>query len=77
MIWSSTAEHPQAQEGRKVDLVILPTAETIGVLTESTKDTNAVLHMTCSARRRTTAMSPDGEWSADLNPGTAMILPLG
>ncbi len=32
---------------RKVDLVILPTAEAIGVLTGTTKDTNAVLHVTC------------------------------
>jgi hypothetical protein len=32
---------------RKVDLVVLPTAEAIGVLTGTTKDTNAVLHLTC------------------------------
>ena len=32
---------------RKVDLVVLPTAEAIGVLAETTKDTNAVLHLTC------------------------------
>jgi hypothetical protein len=32
---------------RKVDLVVLPTAEAIGVLTKTTKDTNAVLHLTC------------------------------
>jgi hypothetical protein len=32
---------------RKVDLVVLPTAAAIGVLTETTKDTNAVLHVTC------------------------------
>ena len=32
---------------RKVDLVILPTAQAIGVLTGTTKDTNAVLHLTC------------------------------
>jgi hypothetical protein len=32
---------------RKVDLVVLPTAEAIGVLTGTTKDTNAVLHVTC------------------------------
>ncbi len=32
---------------RKVDLVILPTAEAIGVLTGTTKDTNAALHVRC------------------------------
>jgi hypothetical protein len=32
---------------RKVDLVVLPTAEAIGVLAETSKDTNAVLHLTC------------------------------
>ncbi len=32
---------------RNVDLVVLPTAKAIGVLTETTKDTNAVLHLTC------------------------------
>jgi hypothetical protein len=32
---------------RKVDLVILPTAEAIDVLTGAPKDTNAVLHVTC------------------------------
>jgi len=32
---------------RKVDLVVLPTAEAIGALTGTTKDTNAILHVTC------------------------------
>ena len=32
---------------RKVDLVVLPTAEAIGVLAGSTKHTNAILHLTC------------------------------
>ena len=32
---------------RKVDLMILPTAEAIGALTNTTKDTNAILHLTC------------------------------
>jgi len=32
---------------RKVDLVVPPTAEAIGVLAGTTKDTNAVLHVTC------------------------------
>jgi hypothetical protein len=32
---------------RKVDLIVLPTAQAIGVLTGTTKDTNAVLHLTC------------------------------
>jgi hypothetical protein len=32
---------------RKVDLVILPTAEAIGALTKAKADTNAILHLTC------------------------------
>ena len=32
---------------RKVELVVLRTADAIGVLTGTTKDTNAVLHLTC------------------------------
>jgi hypothetical protein len=32
---------------RKVDLVVLPTAEAIGVLTGAAADTNAILHLTC------------------------------
>ncbi len=32
---------------RKVDLVILPTAEAIGWLAKATSDTNAILHLTC------------------------------
>jgi hypothetical protein len=32
---------------RKVDLIVLPTAQAIGVLTGTAKDTNAVLHLTC------------------------------
>jgi hypothetical protein len=32
---------------RKVDLVVLPTAQAIGVLSMASKDTNAVLHLTC------------------------------
>ena len=32
---------------RKVDLVILPTAEAIDALAGARKDTNAVLHVTC------------------------------
>jgi hypothetical protein len=37
------------QEARRheVDLVVLPTAEAISVLTRTTKDTNAILHLTC------------------------------
>jgi hypothetical protein len=38
--------HDEARR-RKVDLVILPTAQAIGMLTESTTDTNAILHLTC------------------------------
>jgi hypothetical protein len=32
---------------RKVDLVVLPTAEAIGVLTGAAAHTNAILHLTC------------------------------
>jgi len=32
---------------RKVDLLILPTAEAVGVLAKTTADTNAILHLTC------------------------------
>jgi hypothetical protein len=32
---------------RKVDLIALPTAEAIGALANTTKDTNAILHLTC------------------------------
>jgi hypothetical protein len=32
---------------RDVDLVILPTAQAISVLAKTTKDTNAILHLTC------------------------------
>ena len=32
---------------RKVDLVVMPTAEAIDALTPTTKDTNAILHLTC------------------------------
>jgi len=37
--------HDEAR--RQVDLVVLPTARAIGVLAETTKDTNAILHLTC------------------------------
>jgi hypothetical protein len=41
-------KHVQDEAHRgKVDLVVLPTAEAIGVLTKATKDTSAVLHLTC------------------------------
>ena len=32
---------------RKIELVVLPTAEAIGALTKATADTNAILHLTC------------------------------
>jgi hypothetical protein len=32
---------------RKVDLVVLPTAQAIGMLSETITDTNAILHLTC------------------------------
>ena len=38
--------HDEARR-RQVDLVVLPTARAIGVLAETTKDTNAILHLTC------------------------------
>ena len=38
--------HEQARR-REVDLVILPTAQAISVLAKATKDTNAILHLTC------------------------------
>jgi hypothetical protein len=38
--------HEQARR-REVDPVILPTAQAISVLAKTTKDTNAILHLTC------------------------------
>ena len=38
--------HEQARR-RKVNLVIMPTAQAISVLAKTTKDTNAILHLTC------------------------------
>ena len=32
---------------RKVELVVLPTAEAIGTLAKARADTNAILHLTC------------------------------
>jgi hypothetical protein len=32
---------------RKIDLVVLPTAEAIGALIKAATDTNAILHLTC------------------------------
>ena len=32
---------------RKVDLVVLPTAQAIGMLSQAGNETNAVLHLTC------------------------------
>jgi hypothetical protein len=32
---------------REVELVIVPTAQAISVLAKTTKDTNAILHLTC------------------------------
>ena len=32
---------------RKIDLVVLPTAQAISALTKATADTNAILHLTC------------------------------
>jgi hypothetical protein len=34
-------------ERRKVELIVLPTAEAIEALKRDTKDTNAILHVTC------------------------------
>jgi hypothetical protein len=41
------AEVRHEAQRRNVDLVVLPTAEAIGVLTKSATDTNTVLHLTC------------------------------
>ena len=38
--------HDQARR-REVDLVIVPTAQAISVLTKTTRATNAILHLTC------------------------------
>ena len=38
--------HEQARR-REVDLVIVPTAQAISALAKATKDTNAILHLTC------------------------------
>ena len=38
--------HDQARR-RDVELVIVPTAQAISVLAKTTKDTNAILHLTC------------------------------
>ena len=38
--------HQEARRS-KVDLVVLPTAQAMGVLTGTTKDTNAIVHLTC------------------------------
>ena len=38
--------HDQARR-REVDLVIVPTAQAISMLTKTTKATNAILHLTC------------------------------
>jgi hypothetical protein len=32
---------------RKVDLIVLPTAQAIGTLTQARAHTNAILHLTC------------------------------
>jgi hypothetical protein len=41
-----TEVHQEARR-RGVDLVVLPTAQAIGVLTSTAKETNAILHVTC------------------------------
>jgi len=38
--------HDEARR-RKVEVSVLPTAKAIDVLTQTTKDTNAILHLTC------------------------------
>ena len=37
----------EARRRRKVDLVVLPTAQAIGALAGAAADTNAILHLTC------------------------------
>ena len=41
------AQVRQEAQRRNVELVVLPTAEAIDVLTDSATDTNAILHLTC------------------------------
>jgi hypothetical protein len=41
------AQVRQEAQRRNVELVVLPTAEAIQVLADSTADTNAILHLTC------------------------------
>jgi hypothetical protein len=43
--------HQEARR-RKAGLVVLPTAQAIGAPTRTTKDTDAVLHVTCSTSWR-------------------------
>jgi hypothetical protein len=38
----------QQARRREIDLVIVPTAQAVSILATFTKDTNAVLHLTCS-----------------------------
>jgi len=38
--------HDEARR-RKIEVLVLPTAQAIDVLTRTTKDTNAILHLTC------------------------------
>jgi hypothetical protein len=42
-----TEEVEQEARRRKIDLVVVPTAEAIRLLSEGMEDTNAVLHVTC------------------------------
>lgn len=37
----------QEARRRDVDLVLMPTADAIGVLNQGMEDTNAILHLTC------------------------------
>jgi hypothetical protein len=61
---------------RKVDLVILPTAEAIGALTKAKADTNAILHLTCRTCRGGTGSSPRRlqSFSASSPPAAATVL---
>jgi hypothetical protein len=40
-------EVEQEARHREVELVVVPTAEAIGLLNETAKETNAILHLTC------------------------------
>jgi hypothetical protein len=44
---AAAAAGPGGGPPRKIDLVVVPMTEAIGVLPQTTRDTNAILHLTC------------------------------